>query len=204
MSIRSDRELLSEMADGDELAFAALYNRHKETVYAFCVKMLQDRIMAQDVLQDVFFKAFQRRDQLREVESLKAWLLRVARNRCLNLLRDNRRTSHLGEEEGAVIPSTLPTPLAEMVHSEQVVLLNECLRALSPPYREVIVLREYQNLSYEDIADVTDTTVSSVKSRLFKARRKLSELLAPYSSSPGGSAAESAPAKPAAARAPKK
>ncbi|CAN5540168.1 sigma-70 family RNA polymerase sigma factor [soil metagenome] len=204
MSIRSDQELLSEMADGDELAFAAIYNRHKEAVYAFCVKMLQDRVMAQDVLQDVFLKAFQRREQLCEVESLKAWLLRVARNRCLNLLRDNRRTSRLTETDGAIMASSRPTPLAEMERSEQVALLNECLLALSPPYREVIVLREYQNLAYEDIAEVTDTTVSSVKSRLFKARRKLAELLAPYATWHDSTEAKSEPSRPTAAPAPKK
>jgi RNA polymerase sigma-70 factor (ECF subfamily) len=91
-------------------------------------------------------------------------------------------------------PGPGATPFANLLKSEQADLISRALAELSPSYREVVVLREYQNLSYDEIAAVTKTTVSSVKSRLFKARRKIGELLRPWlrpDEAPGPSAVPS-------------
>ncbi|MEP0545346.1 MAG: RNA polymerase sigma factor [Rhodothermales bacterium] len=171
-----DRALIEAFQSGDEFAFVALYNRYKAPVYAFCVKMLLDRAAAEDVLQETFVRVYENRERLTRPGSFKAWLFTIARNQCLNQLRRQNRQVSLGDTEPV---GRGETPFSNLMKSEQVDLVNEYLGQLKPEYREVIVLREYQNLSYEEIAAVTRNTVSSVKSRLFKARRKLGEFLKP-------------------------
>ena len=171
-----DRALIEAFQAGDEFAFVTLYNRYKAPVYAFCAKMLLDRVAAEDVLQETFVRVYENRERLTRPGSFKAWLFTIARNQCLNQLRRRERQAPLPDYP---IPAHGETPFSNLMKSEQVDLVNAYLGRLSPEYREVIVLREYQNLSYEEIAAVTRNTVSSVKSRLFKARRKLGTLLRP-------------------------
>lgn len=175
-----DHALIEAFQRGDEFAFVALYNRYKSPVYAFCARMLLDRAAAQDVMQEAFVRVYENRQRLLSAGSFKAYLFMVARNQCLNTLRREGRHTGLADEAPGVSPVDAETPFSELLKSEQVDLINRFLGALSPEYREVLVLREYQNLSYEEIAAVTRNTVSSVKSRLFKARRKLGELLRPW------------------------
>ena len=171
-----DRALIEAFQAGDEFAFVALYNRYKGPVFAYCAKMLLDRAAAEDTLQETFVRVYENRERLARPGSFKAWLFTIARNQCLNQLRRSGRQEPLPDQP---LPSDAETPFSHLMKSEQVDLVNEYLGRLSPEYREVIVLREYQNLSYEEIAAVTRNTVSSVKSRLFKARRKLGTLLRP-------------------------
>lgn len=170
-----DRALIEAFQTGDEFAFVSLYNRYKDAVYAFCVKMLLNKELAQDVVQDTFLRIYENRERLINVSSFKAWLFTIARNQCLNQLRKNNWQIPLDPE--MVPPSSLRgsrnTPAAELEKSEKIQLVNRFLAELKPDYREVIILREYQNLTYEEIAAVTRSTLSAVKSRLFKARKKL-------------------------------
>lgn len=172
-----DRSLIEAFQSGDEFAFVALYNRYKGPVYAFCVKMLLDRAAAEDVLQETFVRVYENRERLTRPGSFKAWLFTIARNQCLNQLRRQGRQVPLGDTEPHA--PARETPFSQLMKSEQVDLVNAYLAQLKPEYREVLVLREYQNLSYEEIAAVTRNTLSSVKSRLFKARRKLGSFLRP-------------------------
>jgi RNA polymerase sigma-70 factor (ECF subfamily) len=172
-----DRSLIEAFQSGDEFAFVALYNRYKGPVYAFCVKMLLDRTAAEDVLQETFVRVYENRERLTRPGSFKAWLFTIARNQCLNQLRRDKRQVPLGDTEPDA--PTHETPFSQLLKSEQVDLVNTYLGQLKPEYREVLVLREYQNLSYDEIAAVTRNTLSSVKSRLFKARRKLGDFLRP-------------------------
>ena len=172
---QSERALIEAFQTGDEFAFVSLYNRYKDAVYAFCVKMLLNKELAQDVVQDTFLRVYENRERLLKTDSFKAWLFTIARNQCLNHLRRNNWQISLDSE--MVLPpgvlGTKSTPVFELEKSERIKLVNHFLAELKPDYREVIVLREYQNLSYEEIAAVTRSTLSAVKSRLFKARKKL-------------------------------
>lgn len=171
-----DQRAIEAFQGGDEFAFVSLYNRYKGAVYTFCLKMLLDRAAAQDVLQDTFLRVYENRNRLIQTRSFKAWLFTIARNQCLNHLRRSGRQVGL---EGAPEAVSARTPIAEMEKSEQIELVNRFLAQLKPDYREVLVLREYQNLSYEEIAAITRSTLPAVKSRLFKARRKLAEFMEP-------------------------
>ncbi|MGI9175471.1 MAG: RNA polymerase sigma factor [Rhodothermales bacterium] len=171
-----DQRAIEAFQRGDEFAFVSLYNRHKGAVYAFCLKMLLDRDAAQDVLQETFLRVYENRDRLIQTRSFKAWVFTIARNQCLNQLRRSGRQVALTSVPE--IPAER-TPAAEMEKSERVELVNRFLAHLKPDYREVIVLREYQNLSYEEIAAITRSSLPAVKSRLHKARRKLADFMEP-------------------------
>jgi RNA polymerase sigma-70 factor, ECF subfamily len=173
-----DHVLIEAFQNGDEFAFVALYNRYKSPVYAFCLKMLLDRDMAQDSMQEAFVRVYENRGRLLSSSSFKAWLFTIARNQCLNQLRRVSRQVPLDDEtEATAYLSDLPA--ARMEKSEEIELVNRFLTQLKPEYREVLILREYQNLTYEEIAAVTRSTLSAVKSRLFKARRKLADYMDP-------------------------
>lgn len=171
-----DRALIEAFQEGDDFAFVSLYNRHKGAVYTFCVKMLLDKDLAKDVLQETFIRVFENRARLINSGSFRAWLFTIARNQCLNLIRRERRQLPLDTAGDEVLRSP-ELPISDLEKSEQVDLVNEYLARLKEDYREVLVLREYQNLSYEEIAAITRSTLSAVKSRLFKARRKLAEFM---------------------------
>lgn len=173
-----DYALIEAFQAGDEFAFVGIYNRYKGAVYAFCFKMLVDSEQAQDVTQDTFLRIYENRDRLLKTSSFKSWLFTIARNQCLNSLRRSKR--HTGFDAG--LESSLPaleTPYSKMERNEQVQFITQFIQSLKPEYREVLILREYQNLTYEEIAAVTRSSISAVKSRLFKARRKLGKVMEP-------------------------
>ncbi|GAB5519239.1 MAG: RNA polymerase sigma factor [Rhodothermales bacterium] len=169
-----DRNLIEAFRTGDEFAFVSLYNRYKEPVYAFCLKMLLSQDAAKDAMQDTFLRVYENRNRLLNSSSFRAWLFTIARNQCLNLMRREHRKVGLPEHDSGRPELRAPeVSTAALEKSEQVAMVNHYLAQLKPDYREIIILREYQNLSYEEIAAITKTTLSAVKSRLFKARRKL-------------------------------
>ena len=191
-----DQHAIEAFQRGDEFAFVSLYNRYKGAVYAFCLKMLLDRAAAQDVLQETFLRVYENRDRLIQTRSFKAWVFTIARNQCLNHLRRSGRQVALTNMDD--VPAGR-TPAAEMEKSERVELVNRFLAQLKPDYREVIVLREYQNLSYEEIAAITRSSLPAVKSRLHKARRKLAHFMEPVLRGEPARPSDSAVALPAPA-----
>jgi len=168
--------LIESFQAGDEFAFVGIYNRFKGPVYSFCYKMLLDSDAAEDVMQETFLRIYENRDRLLKTSAFKSWLFTIARNQCLNSIR--RSGKHISlSGEGQEIISFHDTPIVDMEKSEQIRIVTAFLESLKPDYREVIILREYQNLTYEEIAAITRTTVSAVKSRLFKARKKLAVMM---------------------------
>ena len=165
-----DKALIEAFQQGDDFAFVSLYNRYKGPVYTFCLKMLFDREQAQDVMQETFLRIYENRDRLLNANSFKAWTFTIARNQCLNQFRRSSKHVLLDEEHTLTVSETaVLAQVAMLEKSEQVELVNHFLGRLKPEYREVLILREYQNLTYEEIAAVTRSTLSAVKSRLFKA-----------------------------------
>ena len=168
--------LIESFQAGDEFAFVGIYNRFKGPVYSFCYKMLLDSDAAEDVMQETFLRIYENRDRLLKTNAFKSWLFTIARNQCLNSIRKRSKQVGLYDDPSNMVIS-LDTPFSEMEKSEQVQFVSRFLESLKPDYREIIILREYQNLSYEEIAAITRTSISAVKSRLFKARKKLAMLM---------------------------
>ena len=165
-----EADLIEAFRNGDDFAFVSLYNRYKASIYGFAARMLMDRDAAQDVMQETFLRIYEKRQMLLNVQAFRAWLFAIARNQCLNMLRKGTRTVPLDEAFAAQLPLPEGKPLEK---AEQVALVKYHLACLQPQYREVLILREFQNLSYAEIAAATRSTLSAVKSRLFKARRKV-------------------------------
>ena len=151
--------LIESFQAGDEFAFVGIYNRYKGPVYSFCYKMLLDSDSAKDVMQETFLRVYENRDRLLKTSSFKSWLFTIARNQCLNSLRRSGRHVSLQPDNSEMIV-TSETPFTKMEKQEQVKFVTRFLESLNPDYREVIILREYQNLSYEEIAAVTRSTIS--------------------------------------------
>lgn len=175
METSSDAVLLEQLRNGHQPALGQLYTRYQERVLRYCIRLLKDSQSAEDAMQNVFVKLQSERNSIRNVHSLQSWVFTVARNEAFGELR--RRKGEVLDEE-IVWEGVLPDE--ELSGKNRREIVEAALNALYPSFREAIILREYEQMSYDEIARVTNTTVSSVKSRLFKARKALIEKLKPY------------------------
>ncbi len=169
--MKTDHDLVMEFRAGSQTAFLELYESHKLRVFRYCYRLLYDRTQAEDATQETFLKALTNLDRLEEATAFRSWLLKIARNEVFGILR---RAKWNGEEN-PVEPQTEETPLKTLVELETKDAVHSLLSILKPEYRDVLILREFEQLTYEEIAAITGDTESSVKSRLFKARKALAK-----------------------------
>ncbi|MBI5020710.1 MAG: RNA polymerase sigma factor [Ignavibacteriales bacterium] len=172
----SDAILVKSFCDGNDLAFVNLYNRYKHPIYVFCFKMLDDGNAAEDLVQNIFFKLYARKNQINQPERLKQWLYAVARNECLSYIEKFKRTSPFDPENEIDSGISLH---GQYDSEEEVGLLSKAIEQLTQEYKEVLLLRLYNDLSYKEIAEILDLKETVVKSRLFEARKKLYKILKP-------------------------
>jgi RNA polymerase sigma-70 factor, ECF subfamily len=176
MFVTTDAELLAQMHADDRQAFATLYERYKASVYRYCLRMLADGVAAEDATHETFLKLFSHAGTLQNPLALHSWLLSTARNEVMMSFRHQKWNGTCGDDD----VWTDQTPHDLIVSSETTEVVQALLRQLKPEYHEVLLLREYEQLSYTEIASITGDTESSVKSRLFKARKALTEKLKLY------------------------
>jgi len=183
--VPSDAELLRLMLSGDEHAFTALYRRHKGLVYRFALLMSGQGSVAEEVTQEVFL-ALLRNGRRYDPErgSLKAYLCGAARNQVLLLMGKERPYVQLVEESDkgdVVVPVAQlisgDDPLGDCARNEANRLVRQAVLALPPRYREVIVLCDFQELSYAEAAQALDCPVGTVNSRLHRGHALLSKKL---------------------------
>jgi len=155
-------------------AFAELYTRHSPRVFAYCRRYLGSEEAANDVFQESFVRFFKSAESERVMTNVPAFLLRIARNLCVNYLRKQKR--HISYEEYM----TTEFNENQQDKDELLDLIKEAIDSLPEKYREVFVLREYEGLSYIEIAEITDESVANIKVRIYRAKQKLREILAPY------------------------
>jgi RNA polymerase sigma-70 factor (ECF subfamily) len=171
----SDEQLVGSALKGDLRAFEILVERHEAVV-----RRVAGRIVgpgnADDVAQDALLRAFHRLHQFRSESPFRSWLLRITHNAALNHLERERIRGEEPDQDAPEAPSHR-TPADELERSERSDRLAGKLLLLSPAHRSVLVLRDLEGLSYDEIADVTDTPLGSVKARLHRARRELIEIL---------------------------
>lgn len=171
----TDEQLLEQMRLGSTSAFAEFYQRYKHKVYAYCHRLLRDAASAEDVMQEIFLKIHRGVHLVQKPEHLRTWIFSIARNEALTHLR---RTRHMEDLEGeAETVWDEDNPLEELEEQETKNIIQHYLGLLRPHYRELLVLREYEQLSYAEIAAITGATESAVKSGLFKARKALAKKL---------------------------
>jgi RNA polymerase sigma-70 factor (ECF subfamily) len=190
-----DAALVEKASAGDAAAFEQLFVKHRQRVFAVAWRLLRDEDAALDVVQDAFVRAYEQLTNLRGETRFYPWLRRIAVNLAIDRLRHARRGVEValderrvgeGEEEqeepAAVIRarsgSESPVQKAEM--SEFSAALAGALQKLSDAHRAVFMLHAAEGMSYQEIADALDCNIGTVMSRLFYARKRLQELLAPH------------------------
>ncbi|OGW40319.1 MAG: hypothetical protein A2010_15815 [Nitrospirae bacterium GWD2_57_9] len=178
MDQKNDSDLIRLFQGGDQTSFEEIVSRNQDRVYNLCRRILGNGHDAEDAAQDVFVKAYQNLHHFQPNAALYTWLYRIAVNTCIDYRRRPlfeslfRRNSE-GEEVMIDAVSDQPSPerLYESAQNER--LLQQGLAAISPKLRAAIVLREVEGLSYEEIADVLEVSLGTVKSRISRAREEL-------------------------------
>ena len=173
----ADRVLVNHCLGGDLVAFEELVNRHRDVVVRVAARIV-GAADAEDVTQDAFLRAFHRLRRFRGDASFRAWLLQIAHNAAVDHL--NRRRGEPipdGAEEDAPVRELDRMPAERLEQRERARRLELKLRALSPEQRAVLVLRDVEGFSYNEIARITSAPLGTVKIRLHRARRDLIKLL---------------------------
>ena len=177
MTFINESDLIERFKKGDPSAFEAIVLRYQDRIYNLCRYMLQDPRDAQDAAQDVFLKAYRGLKDFRPDSSLYTWLYRIAVNTCLDYRRKSRREALRNEPLTEDLPSDEPFP-DQLYESREIrESIQLALQKLPEKLRAAIVLREIEELSYEEIAEVLHTSVGTVKSRISRAREQLRHLL---------------------------
>jgi RNA polymerase sigma-70 factor (ECF subfamily) len=163
---------------GDHDAFAHLVDAYKVPVYNLAYRMLGNRAEAEDAAQEIFLRAYTKLAMFDRKHKFSTWVLSIASNYCIDLLRRRRLAVVDLDEVAFGLPSTAPGPEHSALREEQREAIARAISRLPVTYRLVTVLRYYHDLSYEEIERITGLTEATIKARLFRARRQLEELLA--------------------------
>ena len=190
---RDESELVNELQSGSETAFDWLVTHYHAPVYNLALGMLGDTADAADAAQEVFLKAFKGIRSFRQGSSLKTWLYRIAIREALNHRRWFKR--HLQKnvsldaepQEGCApldIEDLSATPFDQLAAHEIQVAVQGALLQVPEVFRSAVILRDIEGLSYEEVAEVLDCSVGTVKSRILRGRRALKEILEPLLAEP--------------------
>jgi RNA polymerase sigma-70 factor, ECF subfamily len=185
--MESDLILVKKAKAGDETAFRNLINRHRDRLVNFCIRYLDSRSEGEDIAQEICVVLYEKLGTFNEKSQFSTWLYRIAVNRCKNrygswwnrLTRQGKRVSSVDREtsEITIIDSTETTDRSSE-KSELSEFLMSTIATLQPQFREVILLRDLEGYSYEEVAQMTNSSLGSVKSRLNRARTLLQTMLA--------------------------
>jgi RNA polymerase sigma-70 factor (ECF subfamily) len=168
-----DRDLIAKARRGHVDAYNALVSRWEKRVFNYLLRLVGHREDALDLSQDVFLKAYQNLRKLEEPAKFPGWLFRIAHNEAYSLLRKNRPEGELAIEPRAGEASSRMFPV------ELSIAVQSALSRLSDDHREAVLLKVYQGFKFEEMAEILDCPVSTVKSRLYTALDLLKQTLAP-------------------------
>lgn len=177
----TDEELISRFQNGDNYAFDLLVKRYKDPLLNFVFRFLGDRIEAEDIVQETFLRLFKNKHYYKEIAKFSTWIYTIAGNLAKTELRKRRRRSlfsinhFMSTEKDYDIPDedSSPEKRTNTIITDGVI--QKAVNKLSPKFKEVIVLRDIQGFSYEEISDIVDIPLGTVKSRVNRARLKLQE-----------------------------
>jgi RNA polymerase sigma-70 factor (ECF subfamily) len=176
MQTTSDDVLIGRIANGDRLAMQVLFARHHVRVYRFVLRLVSNPTTAEDLISEVFLDVWRQAGRFEGRSAVSTWLLSIARFKALSALR-KRPDAELDEETAGAIEDTSDTPEVTIQKKDKSEQLRECLKGLSPEHREIIDLVYYHEKSVEEVAEIVGIPENTVKTRMFYARKRLSELL---------------------------
>lgn len=172
-----DLALIARIARRDEAALRLLFGRHRVPVYRFLVRMLRNEAVAEDLTNEVFLEVWRHAATFEGRSAPSTWMLGIARNRAASLLR-KRRDAPLDETTLAAIPDDADDPEVSAQKGDKAAALRRAMARLSPEHREIVDLVYYHELSVAEVGAIVGIPEATVKTRMFYARKKLSELLA--------------------------
>jgi RNA polymerase sigma-70 factor (ECF subfamily) len=183
---RSDEALVQAARGGDMAAFEELVARHRDKIYSRAYSMMRNEDEAMDLSQEAWVKGWQRLAQFQGESSFGTWMTRIVINLCLDQIRKHKRQQHesidaMEEESGGVerhMPIVIGNPTEGLELGELRTRIDRAMEQLSYEHRTVLVLHEFEEMEYKEIAKTMGCSIGTVMSRLFYARRRLASLLA--------------------------
>lgn len=198
--IQDETQLLTELRSGSDTAFDWLVTYYHASVYNVIYSIIADRSDAADVTQEVFLKVFRGIGGFRQGSSLKTWLYRIAVRESLNHRRWwQRHSKHevsidfsaSDNQSAAELPDADATPFDRFARNELQTAVRNALSELPEVYRSAVILRDLEGLSYEEVSEVLEISVATVKTRILRGRRALRKILDPVLHEPSASAVRS-------------
>lgn len=174
-----DQKLMQKAAQGDHKAFSELVDRYSGRIYGYLYRMVGNREDARDLAQETFLRIYSNLHNFNLGQPFRPWLYRIATNLAIDLLRKRRPVVELdaplfpGEELRLELVEQGPGPAEQQERAELAAYLTQKVEELPPNYRSAILLRHGHDLSYQEIADILQVPVSTIKTRLFRAREAL-------------------------------
>ncbi len=176
MQTTSDEVLVERIANGDRLAMQVLFARHRVPTYRFVLRIVRNEAAAEDLLSEVFLDVWRQAGKFEGRSSVTTWLLSIARFKALSQLR-RKPDSELDEDATDAIEDQADDPEIALAKKDKAAAMRACLAKLSADHREIIDLVYYHEKSVEEVAEIVGIPAATVKTRMFYARKKLSELL---------------------------
>ncbi len=175
--IAKEQHLLSAAQKGDKTAYGLIVETYHRLVISVAFRICGDTHLAEDIAQDTFMKAWQQLPnfQAERSTSFRAWLCRIAHNRSIDLLRQNRPETELDPH----LPAQTTRPDRQVERDETATEVQAAILRLPETSRTALILREYEGLSYAEIADTLEIPIGTVMSRLYHARKRLTKELTP-------------------------
>ncbi len=189
IKLLDDNELVRQYHSGESVAFEELAMRYHTFVLNTCFRFLNDENDAKDATQDIFVKVHFALNKFKPEAKFSTWVYRIVVNHCLNVLRSRKRRKWLlvfskyssdFNENINNIKDFKNNPEQNLENKEQQEAITRALTSLNEGYRTAMILHQYQGFSYKEIAEVMGTSVSSIESILFRAKKKLAGLLKDY------------------------
>jgi len=185
----TDEQLVRKSQQDDERAFGELVSRYESKVYSLALKMVRNPEDAEDVLQDTFLRAYRGIKSFKGNSTFSTWIYRITANSALMRLRKRQLPTvsidDADEREAPInIADWAPGPVEQILNQETQAAMTEAIEALPPEFRQVFVLRDIEELSNAEVAEILDLSVAAVKSRLHRARLKVRNRLATYFTEP--------------------
>lgn len=181
MTKAEETRVIQAVLSGDTERYETLVHAHEKAIYNLCLRMLGNEQDALDAAQETFLRAWRALAKFRGDSRFSTWLYRLASRICLDVLRARPAQTPLSltteDEDEVSLPDPSPSPHRTAEQSELRNLVGNALELLPPEHRAIVILRDVNGLSYEEIASVTGLESGTVKSRIHRARRKLADIL---------------------------
>jgi len=187
MVMSGEMQLLEQAKAGNLRAFEELVSSYEKKIYNYCLRMTNSREDAEDLTQEVFVRVYKNIKSFKGGSQLSTWIYRIAHNICIDRYRKSKASvvslnQPKGEDDEREIdlPSGSPSPEEHVIRGEQQKLLLNCISRLKPEYQTVIILRDIQHFSYEEIAGILNLPLGTVKSHINRARAALRDAVRPH------------------------